>query len=184
MSIKSKSARIYPSISLLYLSSSTGVALWRYTIKMHAKIKAKILANKTLVASVAGALLVVGLLFYFRHDIPLFDFLFKTERNTDGEVSISVIPQFSQAVDFVDFKVSMSTRSGDLSMDMAHAAVFEDEDGTVHFPTSWEGDAPGGHKREGTLHFGTFKPMPKKVDLTILNVGTVAQRKFSWMVSK
>jgi hypothetical protein len=150
-----------------------------YTVKMKTKIKTKILANKRLVASVAGAVLVVGLLFYFRHDIPLFDFLFKTQRDASGEVSISVIPDFTTGV---DMKISMSTKGGELVHDMMRAAVFEDEDGTVHLPTAWEGDPAGGKKREGVLHFGTFAPMPKKVDLTILNIGTTAQRKFSWMV--
>lgn len=129
-------------------------------------------------ASIA-AVVFGGLLFYFRHDISLFDFLFKTERDTSGEVSISVIPDFAKGI---DFKISMSAKGGKLSHDMMRSAVFEDEDGTVHLPTSWEGDAPGERKREGVLHFGTFTPMPKKVDLTILNIGTVPQRKFSWMV--
>lgn len=127
-----------------------------------------------------GIILVVGgLLFYFRHDISLFDFLFKTERDVSGEVSISAIPDFSKGI---DFKISMSTKGGELSQDMMRAGVFEDEDGTVHLPTSWEGDPPGGKKREGILHFGTFTPSPKKIDLTILDIGTVPQRKFSWMV--
>ena len=135
--------------------------------------------NKILILSIASAVIIAGLLFYFRHDISLFDFLFKTKRDVSGEVSISVIPDFSQGV---DVKISMSTKGGELNADMVHAAVFEDEDGTVHLPTSWEGDAPGGKKREGVLHFGIFTPMPKKVDLTILNIGTVSERKFSWMV--
>jgi hypothetical protein len=116
-------------------------------------------------------------LFYFRHDIPLFDFLFKTERDKSGEVSVSVIPQFEKGV---DFKISMSTKGGELSADIMRAAVFEDEDGTAHLPAAWEGDPPGGHKREGVLRFGAFTPMPKKVDLTILNIGAIPQRKFSW----
>ncbi|MBI2120208.1 MAG: hypothetical protein HYT94_01130 [Parcubacteria group bacterium] len=135
--------------------------------------------NKILVLPIAGAAIIAGLLFYFRHDIPLFDFLFKTERDAGGEVSVSVIPQFENGI---DFKISMDTHAGELSADMMRAAVFEDEDGTVLLPTSWEGDPPGGHHREGILHFGTFAPMPKKVDFTLLGIGTVKERKFSWMV--
>lgn len=118
-------------------------------------------------------------LFFFRHDIPLFDFLFKTERDASGEISMRVMPQFEKGI---DFKISMSTKGGELSADMMRSAVFEDEDGTVHLPTSWEGDAPGGKKREGVLHFGELTPMPKKIDLTILNIGMIPQRKFSWMM--
>jgi hypothetical protein len=128
----------------------------------------------------AGAVLVVGgLLFYFRHDIALFDFLFKTERDASGEVSVSVIPDFTKGVDLT---ISMDTHAGELSADMMRAAVFEDEDGTVHLPTAWEGDPPGGHHREGILRFGAFSPMPKKVDFTLLDIGSVKERKFSWMV--
>lgn len=137
----------------------------------------KSLSKKTLLVSALGIVVLGGLLFYFRHQIPLFDFLFKTERDVSGEVSVQVIPQFETEV---AFKISLDTHSGELNTDMARAAVFEDEDGTVHLPTSWEGDPPGGHHREGVLHFGTFTPMPKKVDLILLNIGTVAERKFSW----
>lgn len=144
---------------------------------MQIHITREMLAKKRAVASVAGIVVVVGLLFYFRHDISLFDFLFKTERDASGEVSVSVIPQFEKGI---DFKISMDTHAGELSTDMMRAAVFEDEDGTVHLPTSWEGDPPGGHHRAGVLHFGTFTPMPKKVDFTLLNIGTVKERKFSW----
>lgn len=127
-----------------------------------------------------GTILVVaGILFYFRHDISLFDFLFKTERDASGEVSVSVIPDFTTGV---DFKISMDTHAGELSADMMRAGVFEDEDGTVHLPVSWEGDPAGGHHREGVLHFGTFTPMPKKVDFTLLGIGSAKERKFSWMV--
>lgn len=124
-------------------------------------------------------LVVVGLLLYFRHNIPMFDFLFKTQRDASGEVSVSVIPDFTTGV---DFKISMTAHSGELSHDMARAGVFEDEDGTVHLPVSWEGDPPGGKKREGILHFGTFTPSPKKVDFTLLDIGSIKERKFSWMV--
>ena len=146
---------------------------------MQTKIKAKILASKTLIASVVGIVIIAGLLFYFRHNIPLFDFLFKTERDVSGEVSVSVIPDFTKGV---DFKISMDTHAGELSADMMRAAVFEDEDGTVHLPTSWEGDPAGGHHREGILHFGAFTPMLKKVDFTLLDIGSIKERKFSWMV--
>lgn len=127
-----------------------------------------------------GIILIVGgLLFYFRHEIPLFDFLFKTERDASGEVSVSVIPDFTTGV---AFKISMDTHAGELSADMMRAGVFEDEDGTVHLPVSWEGDPSSGHHREGVLHFGTFTPMPKKVDFTLLGIGSAKERKFSWMV--
>ncbi len=135
--------------------------------------------NKTLILWITGIVVIAGLLFFFRHDIALFDFFFKTERDAGGEVSVSVIPQFENGI---DFKISMDTHAGELSADMMRAAVFEDEDGTVHLPTSWEGDPPGGHHREGVLHFGTFTPMPKKVDFALLDIGTVKERKFSWMV--
>lgn len=128
---------------------------------------------------IGGVLVIIGTLFYFRHDISLFDFLFKTERDASGEVSVSVIPDFTNGV---DFKISMDTHAGELSADMIRAGVFEDEDGTVHLPTSWEGDPSSGHHRAGVLHFGAFTPMPKKVDFTLLDIGGVKERKFSWMV--
>lgn len=142
-------------------------------------MKIKEFTKRNITLCIAGIVVFCGLLFYFRHDISLFDFLFKTERDTSGEVSISVIPDFTKGI---DFKISMSTKGGELSADMMRAGVFEDEDGTVHLPTSWEGDPAGGHHREGVLHFGAFTPMPKKVDFTLLDIGTVKERKFTWLV--
>jgi hypothetical protein len=137
--------------------------------------------KKTYSISIIFVLVVGGLLLYFRHDISLFDFLFKIERDASGEVTVKVVPQFESGV---SFKISMTAHAGELFADMMRAAVFEDEDGTVHLPTAWEGDQPGGQHREGILHFGAFSPMPKKVDLTLLDVGSVKERKFSWMTAK
>lgn len=118
-------------------------------------------------------------LFFFRHDIPLFDFLFKTQTNKSGEVTVKVIPQFETEI---AFKISMTAPAGELSEDMMRSGVFEDEDGTVHLPTSWNGDPIGGHHREGVLHFGTLSPKPKKVDFILLNIGAIPERGFSWTV--
>lgn len=155
------------------MSSSTTFCFERYNVSMF--------ANKKTIIFSAVIVIVIGLLFYFRHEIPLFDFLFKTERDASGEVSVSVIPDFTNGI---DFKISMDTHAGGLSADMMRAAVFEDEDGTVHLPVSWEGDPPGGHHREGVLHFGAFTPMPKKVDFTLLDIGGIKERKFSWVVAE
>lgn len=104
---------------------------------------------------------------------------FKTETDKSGEVTVKVVPQFDTEI---AFKISMTAHSGELSADMMRVAVFEDENGTVHLPGRWEGDPPGGHHREGILRFGTFTPKPKKVDFTLLGIGTVKERKFSWVV--
>lgn len=104
---------------------------------------------------------------------------FKTETDKREEVVVQVVPQFETEV---AFKITMTAHSGELSADMMRSAVFEDEGGAAHLPTSWEGDPPGGHHREGILHFGIFTPKPKKVDLTLLDIGSIKERKFSWVV--
>jgi hypothetical protein len=120
---------------------------------------------------------IVGLALFFTRQY--WNPAFKTETDKSGEVTVKVVPQFEEGI---AFQISMTAHAGELSTDMMRAAVFEDEDGTVHLPTAWEGDPPGGHHREGILRFGTFTPMPKKVDFTLLDIGSVKERKFSWMV--
>lgn len=129
--------------------------------------------KKTYIIGIISIVIFSGIAFFLTRPA------FKTETDKSGEVTVKVIPQFETEI---AFKISLTAHAGELAADMMRAGVFEDEDGTAHFPTAWEGDSPGGHHREGVLHFGTFSPMPKKVGLTLLDVGSIKERKFSWVV--
>lgn len=44
----------------------------------------------------------------------------------------------------------------------------------------WEGSGPGGHHRKDTLSFNSVLGETEYVELTILNVAGVKERRFKW----
>ncbi len=103
----------------------------------------------------------------------------ETQTNSEGPVTIGATPKLSSEI---AFEISLDTHSGELNVDMTRAAALIDENGKEYKPISWEGNPPGGHHRKGMLSFGVIKPTPKTLQLTVRQVGSIAERKFLWTI--
>ena len=111
-------------------------------------------------------------------DLPL-----PPQTNTDRGVTVTVTPvTFDVSADVWEFKVVFDTHSQDLRDDLLDNAALIDGSGTARRPSAWEGPAPGGHHREGTLRFDAIKPSPAVLELRITRADEVAPRVFRWDV--
>ena len=109
----------------------------------------------------------------------------EAQKSTAGGVTVAATPQdLSPSAPAWDFKVVLDTHSQDLSDDLVKSSVLVDDQGGRHAPTSWEGAAPGGHHREGTLRFKPISPRPQSVELQINRSGEAKQRTFRWTLSQ
>ncbi len=112
---------------------------------------------------------------------PQFSFapisVLETQANNEGPVTIKVTPKLSSEI---AFEIALDTHSEELSADLTQVAALKDENGKEYKPLRWDGDPPGGHHREGTLVFGAIKPTPKTLQLTVRQVGGIAEREFLW----
>ena len=68
-----------------------------------------------------------------------------------GEVTVKITPVRVDA-DGAEFDLTFDTHTVDLGLDVARAARFSVA-GRTWTGATWEGAAPGGHHREGTLRF-------------------------------
>lgn len=105
----------------------------------------------------------------------------ETKTNDQPPVVIEVTPLALGAADAAwEFQITFTTHSGSLDDDPMQVAVLVDDEGREYKPIRWEGPGPGGHHREGILVFNAIEPLPEYIDLTIRNVGSVAERTFRW----
>ncbi|MEK7208903.1 MAG: hypothetical protein AAB677_01440 [Patescibacteria group bacterium] len=104
----------------------------------------------------------------------------ETQINSEGPVSVKVTPKLSAAV---AFEITLDTHSEELTVDLTRAVTLRDETGREYPPLGWQGDPPGGHHREGLLTFGQLAPRPQTLQLTVRQIGGVAERKFKWMAA-
>lgn len=84
---------------------------------------------------------------------------------TVGSVEVTIEP-LRLDTSGADFRIKFDTHSGNLNLDVAQAAQLE-VDGTDWGSASWVGDPPGGHHRQGELHFAPAGPARGDVRLTI-----------------
>lgn len=82
-----------------------------------------------------------------------------------GTVEVSVEPLRIDASGAV-FRITLSTHSGDLGIDLAEATSLE-VNGVAWPSAAWDGDPPGGHHRQGTLTFPPAGPATGDVRLVI-----------------
>jgi hypothetical protein len=100
--------------------------------------------------------------------------------NSENGVSIDVQP-----VDFsfdmpLKFNVGLNTHQGDLDFDVSKISILEDDKGNEYTPLEWEGSAPGGHHRSGTLTFSKLNGETTYIKLIIKDVYGVSERVFIW----
>ena len=81
------------------------------------------------------------------------------------------------------FTVVLDTHSQDLSDDLVRTVVLRTDDGREIRPIAWQGAAPGGHHREGTLEFAAPKPHPQAVELLMQRAGEAQPRSFRWTLA-
>jgi hypothetical protein len=125
---------------------------------------------------------IVGILIFFIAMSALAAEL-TSQRNSASGVTVTVVPQeFAPTAKTWDFKVVLDTHTQELTDDLVKAATLLDDKGTKHVPISWEGAAPGGHHREGTLKFNAISPKPQAIELQIQRTGEAAPRSFRWQL--
>ena len=104
------------------------------------------------------------------------------QTSNERGVKVTVIPQnLSKEAKTWDFEVKLETHTQDLSDDLAKSSTLI-ADGKQYLPLGWEGAAPGGHHRKGSLHFKAITPQPPSVELQIRLTGDAAPRSFRWVL--
>lgn len=108
-----------------------------------------------------------------------------TRTDSQGMVTVEVTPlNLGNAADTLDFDVSLSTHSVDLSMDLAQVATLSTDTGVTVQATLWDGPR-GGHHVAGKLSFPATqagKPIlegAKQVTMTLTGIDN-ATRVFTW----
>ena len=105
----------------------------------------------------------------------------ESQTNGEGPVSVQVTP-LDLSQDKWKFQVILNTHSVELNYDLVKLAILTDSSGKEYKPSSWEGDPPGGHHREGVLIFEAPNSKPLSIILQINNIGSIDKRAFSWDV--
>lgn len=80
----------------------------------------------------------------------------------------------------VRFEITIDTHAGSLDFDLAEISTLEDDLGNQYSPTAWEGSAPGGHHRSGTLVFPGLKAGTGYLTLLIKDNPDLEPRSFEW----
>jgi hypothetical protein len=104
------------------------------------------------------------------------------QTSSESMVTITVTPH-PEGTGNWEFDVTLNTHSGALNDDLAKSAVLVTADGKQLVPTSWRGDAPGGHHRKGVLRFESVQPSPSALELRIQRPGEPAARSFRWTLN-
>lgn len=99
--------------------------------------------------------------------------------NAQDGVTIKATPR-AVSVNVWEFKIVLDTHSQALTDDLSKTAKLVDDGGASYVPTVWQGDAPGGHHREGTLRFDDVAPASIYLELHIQRAGEKSPRVFRW----
>lgn len=105
-----------------------------------------------------------------------------SSENDQGKVNVTVTPTLSDSGSW-QFAVQFNTHVAPITQDIVAVSVLTDDKGNEEKPLSWQGDPPGGHHRKGVLLFKPFDPRPSAVTLKIREVGSVAERAFTWKLN-
>lgn len=105
---------------------------------------------------------------------------YKTQTNSEGEVTVEVTPISLSKESNVQFKVVLNTHSVALDKDLKDISVLTDDKGSQYDPISWSGGT-GGHHLEGELTFPPLKEDVKSIKLTISEIADI-NRVFEWNI--
>jgi len=106
--------------------------------------------------------------------------ILKAKTDNQKSVKVKVTPQEIRFSEPVQFKIVFDTHSVDLSFDPVVISTLEVDNSLVLNPEKWDGAAPGGHHRSGTLIFKSIPKGTKLLKLTLRNVADVLERTFVW----
>ncbi len=98
--------------------------------------------------------------------------------DTRNSVTFSVIPEPLSASEPVRFGISIDTHSVELDFDVIKISKLV-VDGREMQPVSWDGSAPSGHHRSGTLTFPPLGTLPRNLRLVVQDS---AARIFEWNI--
>lgn len=105
---------------------------------------------------------------------------YKTQTNSEGEVTVEVTPISLSKDSNVQFKMVLNTHSVALDKDLKEVSILTDDNGQEYKPISWSGGV-GGHHLEGILIFPPLSKETKSVKLTISGIANV-NRVFEWIL--
>jgi len=97
---------------------------------------------------------------------------FQALTSNENNVDFQVTPLSAS-----EFEISMSTHSVELDFGLTEISILYDGSGNIYKPLKWEGSAPGGHHRSGTLKFPEIDKNAKSIKL-VINDGI--EREFNW----
>lgn len=93
---------------------------------------------------------------------------YSVQKKTVGAVDISVSVVQLVANQQPQFEIKFDTHSQELVSEIAKVSKLTDDKGNIYSTSSWNGSAPGGHHRDGTLTFTDKLPSQiKKVTLNL-----------------
>lgn len=107
--------------------------------------------------------------------------IFSAQTSSEGDIEVETLPKVSDDKKTWSFQITLTTHSGSLDQDLTKLSMLKNEQNQKLKPLKWEGSAPEGHHRQGTLVFPSFSKEPKSVTLTIQSVGR-EERNFSWSI--
>lgn len=78
-----------------------------------------------------------------------------------------------------EFEMTLETHTRPLDEDLTRNATLV-VDGRTHLPSKWQGSAPGGHHRKGTLSFAPLAAETDALELRLQLNGEATPRHFLW----
>lgn len=105
---------------------------------------------------------------------------FITQKNEEGNVTVIAIPEILTIYKPPIFKLTFDTHTVDLSFNVAAVSKLIDDTGKIYINVRWDGTPPGGHHRTGTLVFQEPLQQTKYVDLVIMRVSGIQERRMRW----
>lgn len=107
---------------------------------------------------------------------------YETKTDAQGPITVEVTPRIIPEDRQWKFEVVFDTHSVELDQDPLQVAVLIDDQGTAFKPSAWDGPGPGGHHREGVLIFEAIVPIPKYVEVQVVDLGGIPERSFKWNI--
>ena len=104
---------------------------------------------------------------------------YEAKSDSEGGVEVAVQPLDLASSEW-SFSVGFNTHAGSLDMDLLKIVSLTDDRGDTFTPVQWNGPPPGGHHRNGTLVFPAPSSTPKSITVSIMGIGGIPQRTFSW----
>lgn len=107
---------------------------------------------------------------------------FSPQENSGGDVDVKVTPLILKTGERPQFEIEFNTHSVELDFDIAKTASLIVNGDKVDFSSVWEGDAPGGHHRQGTLTFSDLLPKTTSAGLSLNDISGIPKREFTWQI--